>query len=110
MKTAGYSVVQVGDGVFPEMVGDEPIQFTDDRTLVLHVKLSPGPAYALTLNSEKRQGFKSADGTPLAPTVIRLQDERRHGEGRSRPRGEVKPEPAQGEMMASRRNCRRAGR
>lgn len=72
MKTDGFSFLQVGDSVFPETVGDEPIKFTDDKTLVIHVKLAPGTAYAFSLNSAKRQGFKSADGTPLEPVTIRF--------------------------------------
>ncbi|MBN1492173.1 MAG: Ig-like domain-containing protein [Phycisphaerae bacterium] len=73
MKTDGYSLLQVSDGVLPEMVGDVPVTFTDERTLVIRVRLSPGTAYAFALNSDKRQGFKSVDGTPLAPTVIRFK-------------------------------------
>ncbi|NLX12461.1 MAG: Ig-like domain-containing protein [Phycisphaerales bacterium] len=72
MKTDGYSILQVGDGAFPEMTGEQPVRFTDERTLVIQVKLSPQTAYAVALNSEQRRGFKSADGTPLVPTVIRF--------------------------------------
>ncbi len=73
MKTDGYSILQIDNGTFPEMAGDEPIKFTDEKTLVIQVKLTPGTTYAFALNSEKRQGFKSADGTPLAPTTIRFK-------------------------------------
>jgi len=73
MKTDTYSVVQTTEGEFPELIGDEPIAFKNDKTLVLHVKLAPGKAYAFGLNSTKRQGLKAADGTPLPPTVIRFR-------------------------------------
>ncbi len=73
MKTDTYSVVQVEAGEFPELIGDEPIAFKDDKTLVIVVKLAPGKSYALGLNSAKRMGLKAADGAPLAPTVIRFK-------------------------------------
>ena len=82
MKTDGFSVLGAEGGTLPEFVGDEPFSFRDGKTFVLRVKLSAGTAYAVALNSARRQGFKSADGTPLAPTVIRF----RTGGG-SKPKG-----------------------
>jgi hypothetical protein len=73
MKTEGYSILETGDAVLPEMVGDDPVRFEDDKTLSIRVKLSPATSYAMALNSAKRQGFKAADGTPLAPTIVRFR-------------------------------------
>ncbi len=73
MKAEGYSILEVGDANLPEMVGDDPVRFEDDKTLAIRVKLSPNTAYGLGLNSAKRQGFKSADGTPLEPTTLRFK-------------------------------------
>lgn len=70
MKPDGWSLVQVGEAAFPEFIGDEPIAFRDDRTCMVKVKLAPGTAYSLGINSRTRQGFKSADGTPLEPFVL----------------------------------------
>ncbi|NLX20049.1 MAG: Ig-like domain-containing protein [Phycisphaerae bacterium] len=89
MKTDSYSLLQVADNAFPEMLGDEPIRFTDDRTLTVRVKLAPGTAYAFALNSERRRGFKGSDGTPLIPTIIRFTT---GGQGTG---GSPQPQPLQ---------------
>ncbi len=91
MKTDGYSVLEVGGSAFPEMVGDDPIAFTDERTLVVQVKLLPGTAYAFALNSERRQGFKSVEGTPLAPTIIRFTTGGRSETGLPKPEAGDEP-------------------
>lgn len=73
MRTDSYSVVVVEGGTVPEAVGSDPYTFRGARTFVMSVKLAPNTAYAFGLNSDRRQGFKTADGTPLPPTVIRFR-------------------------------------
>ncbi len=73
MKTDGFSVLQAPGGAFPQPAGDRPFRFRDPKTFVMNVRLEPGTGYAFRLNSESRQGFRSADGTVLPPTVIRFQ-------------------------------------
>lgn len=71
VKTDSWSVVQVGEVAFPELVGDEPISFRDNKTCVIKVKLQPETAYGIALNSRTRKGFKSAaDETPAEPCQL----------------------------------------
>ncbi|MBN2559747.1 MAG: hypothetical protein JXQ75_02290, partial [Phycisphaerae bacterium] len=71
--TDGFSVLQAEGGRLPELAGDAPLGFRDGKTFVLSVKLAPDTAYAVGLNSARRQGFRSADGSPLPPAVIRFR-------------------------------------
>ena len=74
VKMNSWSLVFPGEGKFPEMTGDTPISFRDNKTCVIKVKLGPDTAYGLGLNSKKRQGFKSAeDGTPAVPFELRFK-------------------------------------
>jgi hypothetical protein len=74
MQAGSWSLVVVEGGAFPELAGDTPIAFRDERTCVVRVKLAPETAYGLGLNSPMRQGFKSAaDGTPATPFELRFQ-------------------------------------
>lgn len=68
VKMNSWSLVPVGDGTFPDLAGDEPITFRDNKTCVIKVSLRAATAYGLAFNSKTRQGFKSAkDGTPAEP-------------------------------------------
>jgi hypothetical protein len=74
MQAGSWSLVVVDGVAFPELVGDTPIQFRDECTCVVRVKLKPETAYGLGLNSPTRTGFKSAgDGTPATPFQLRFQ-------------------------------------
>jgi hypothetical protein len=70
MKANTHSLLEVSGSVFPPMAGSDP-HWQDARTFVLELaSLEPDTDYGVQLNSERRQGFRSADdGTPLAPTV-----------------------------------------
>ena len=57
-------------GVFPELVGEAPIIFRDDHTLVLQVKLQPDTKYGLGMNDNDRLEFRSVDGVPLEPLIF----------------------------------------
>lgn len=56
----------------PRMEGT-PSYDAERRTLSVPVRLEPGRSYRLWLNSERFQGFKSAQGVPLAPVEIRFR-------------------------------------
>ncbi len=74
IKLNSHSLVVVGELAFPELAGDEPISFPDNKTCVIRVQLEPNTAYGLGLNSQTRTGFKSAeDGTPAAPFELRFK-------------------------------------
>ncbi|MBN1345719.1 MAG: Ig-like domain-containing protein [Phycisphaerae bacterium] len=74
VKMNSYSLVPTEGGKIPELDGDEPISFRDNRTCVIKVKLAPNTAYAIGLNSKTRQGFKSAtDETPAVPFQLRFK-------------------------------------
>ncbi|GEM_PF-4522845 len=74
VKQNSWSVVQAGDETFPELAGDSPISFRDDKTCVVKVKLQADTAYGLGINSKTRQGFKSAaDETAAEPHTLRFR-------------------------------------
>jgi ankyrin repeat protein len=73
MNTRRYHLATVNAkkyGVFPELVGDDPISFRDERTLVLRVKLEPNKKYGFGMNEENRLEFRSAEGVPLEPLIF----------------------------------------
>jgi RNA polymerase sigma-70 factor (ECF subfamily) len=69
MEDGGWSWVQLSDESFPKTDG-KPSYEKDKRTCVLPVKLEPGKAYALWLNSEKFGNFKDADGRSAVPYLL----------------------------------------
>lgn len=74
VKQTTWSVVQVGDATFPELAGDNPIAFRDEKTCVVKVKLQAETAYGIGFNSKTRQGFKSADDeTPAEPYTLQFK-------------------------------------
>ncbi len=83
MNTRRYHLAIVNAkkyGVFPELVGDDPISFRDERTLVLRVKLEPDVKYGIGLNEVGRLEFRSQDGVPLEPLVFYFQSGRASNE------------------------------
>lgn len=71
VKMNSWSVVYAHGGEFPELAGDTPITFHDNKTCVIAVTLKPKTTYAVGFNSATRQGFKSADeGTPAEPYTL----------------------------------------
>ncbi|NLX12460.1 MAG: hypothetical protein GXY44_02255 [Phycisphaerales bacterium] len=74
IKMNSHSLVVLGDLKFPDLAGDEPISFPDNKTCAIKVKLQPNTAYGLGVNSKTRTGFKSAeDGTPAEPFELRFK-------------------------------------
>ncbi|UCD16318.1 MAG: Ig-like domain-containing protein [Candidatus Zixiibacteriota bacterium] len=69
MRTDIWSWVQVNDNTFPDITGE--IKYLDDnRTCILPVKLKPGKAYAIWLNSDKNLNFKDVRGKPAVPYLL----------------------------------------
>lgn len=73
MKTGSQSLLEVPGMEFPPAVPDGA-SWPDARTFVLRLQpLKPGVSYAFQMNSDRRQGFRSAAGdVPLGPTVVRF--------------------------------------
>jgi hypothetical protein len=72
MKQNSWTFWQSEKAEFPHMKGANDTPWRDPRCVELQVgKLKPGTTYAVQLNSESKQGFRSAQGDePLPPTVI----------------------------------------
>jgi RNA polymerase sigma-70 factor (ECF subfamily) len=69
MTDDSWSWAQLSDETFPKVDG-KPKYEKDKRTCVLPVKLQPGKAYAIWLNSEKFDNFKDADGRAAVPYLL----------------------------------------
>ncbi len=71
MKQGQWTLAVSPKGEFPPMAAEGSARWLDARTFVLPVaELNPGVTYALQLNSESRQGFRAADGSPLPVTTV----------------------------------------
>lgn len=70
MRDQTWSVVGAADGL-PKMVGKLSYDAARKR-LSIPVQLEPGRNYVFSLNSDRYQGFVSADGVPLAPVAFRF--------------------------------------
>lgn len=70
METTTWSFVG-GKADVPEIVG-RPAFDAAGTTLTATVRLVPGRQYHFWLNSERFQGFRAADGTPLEPVEVRF--------------------------------------
>lgn len=70
MATKSWSFVGSKEDV-PEMVG-QPSWSGDGTSLKAKIRLVPGRTYHFWLNSERFQGFRSADGTPLEPVEVQF--------------------------------------
>ena len=69
MKDKSWSWSQISDETFPRVTG-KPHYLKDGKTCVLPVKLEPGKAYVLWLNSQKFRNFKDKDGQPAVPYLL----------------------------------------
>jgi RNA polymerase sigma-70 factor (ECF subfamily) len=69
MTEGSWSWSNYSPGNAPRVVGKP--RFADDkRTCILPVKLEPGHAYAMWLNSPRFQNFKDADKRPAVPYLL----------------------------------------
>lgn len=66
---SGFSWTGGGDAYPQIREGAKPYWTEDGRTCVLPVKLAPGRAYRLGLNSPSHKNFQSAAGVPLDPVA-----------------------------------------
>jgi len=71
MKDHSWSMVG-GGSHFPQINGN-PYYHSKGMILSIPVKLKPGWQYEFWLNSEKYQGFVSAQGVPLVPVHVRFK-------------------------------------
>ena len=71
MKEHSWSMVGSGTH-FPQINGN-PYYHSQRMILSIPVKLKPGWQYEFWLNSEKYQGFVSAQGVPLVPVHVRFK-------------------------------------
>jgi RNA polymerase sigma-70 factor (ECF subfamily) len=69
MTDKSWSWTQISDETFPEITGDIRYQ-KNKRTCVAPVKLEPGRAYVIWLNSGRFKNFKDADGRPAVPYLL----------------------------------------
>lgn len=68
----GWSFVQTGPDSYPGIAGD-PAYDAGMKVLTLPVELKPATSYSFGLNSERYQGFQSADGMPLFPVEVHFK-------------------------------------
>lgn len=68
MKTNSFSIIEVGAGETPDIIG-MPI-FKDKFTCVIPVKLKTNTIYSLGINSKTKKGFVSEDGIPAEPFIL----------------------------------------
>lgn len=71
MRDHSWSIVGSGSH-FPQING-KPYYHSKGMILSIPVKLKPGWHYEFWLNSEKYQGFVSAQGVPLVPVRVRFK-------------------------------------
>ena len=72
VRPDGYSFVNSDQGAFLQFGGNP--SFEDGNKLcIVPVKLAPGTTYAVSINSDKYQSFRSAaDGTPVTPYLLKF--------------------------------------
>ncbi len=64
-----WSWVKLDDQTFPEINGK--VKYLDDkRTCVLPVRLEPGKAYVIWINSQKFNAFRDRDNRPAVPYLL----------------------------------------
>ena len=51
----------------------EPRYDPTRRVFSLQVQLEPGKEYVFSVNEERHLGFRSEEGIPLAPVLVRFQ-------------------------------------
>jgi RNA polymerase sigma-70 factor (ECF subfamily) len=69
MQPGNFSVVQNTKENFPDVAG-KPRYDTDQRTLLLPVKLQAGRTYALWVNTERFRNCKDENGQPALPYLL----------------------------------------
>lgn len=75
MRDQSWSLVGSKEQL-PEITG--PLSFDSARkVLTVPVRLEPGRTYTFSLNSDRFQGFTSADGIPLSPVPVRFSTAKR---------------------------------
>jgi hypothetical protein len=73
MQDKSWSVVTLGaQDQYPKTAG--PLRYDAARKVfTMPVQLQPGKEYVFGLNGGRFQNFRSADGTPLVPVVVRFK-------------------------------------
>ena len=66
-----WSWVKVSGTSFPEITGE--VKYIDSRTCVAPVKLEPGTAYALWINSDDHKNFKDKNHNAAVPYLLFFQ-------------------------------------
>ena len=69
MTDGSWAWANISGDSFPTMTG-QPSYDKKRRTCTLPVKLEPGKAYAIWLNTEKFQDFRDTDGRPAVPYLL----------------------------------------
>ena len=69
MADGSWAWANISADSFPTMTG-QPSYDKKRRTCTLPVKLEPGKAYAIWLNTEKFQDFRDTDGRPAIPYLL----------------------------------------
>ena len=75
MQDGSWAWTKWGDENFPEMTG-QPRFLADERTCALPVRLQPGKAYAIWLNSQYHQDFKDREGRSAVPYLLIFETRR----------------------------------
>jgi len=75
MLACGWSFVNLSKESLPEFVG-QPKFLPDKRTCVIGVKLRPGRAYAVMLNSEKFKNFQDTAKQAAPPYLLAFETKR----------------------------------
>ena len=69
MMDGSWAWAHISGDSFPATTG-QPSYDKKRRTCTLPVKLEPGKAYAIWLNTEKFQDFRDTDGRPAVPYLL----------------------------------------
>lgn len=71
MKRQSYSFVALDMVTYPDCA-KTPRQSSDNRSFELDCTLKPGRSYAIGLNYASFRNFRSMDGAPAEPMVLRF--------------------------------------
>lgn len=69
-----YSLVRVPDAEYPNIDG-APVFSEDGRSCEVQVRLEPGMAYAIWINTSQYNNFRSKTGNPLDPYLLTFYTE-----------------------------------
>ena len=75
MMDQSWSIVGEGPN-YPRIIG-KPKYNSTRKILYVQVELKPDWHYEFSLNSEKYKGFRSEEGVPLIPVLIRFKTRKR---------------------------------